>query len=285
MRATVVIAVTCVLIIAAGGGYYGLEVYPHQRFRAGLDQTLATLPPGTAATFKDAQYSVLSHQAVVTGLTVRAETAGPSPRRIDVTIESIETTNPNLDFAGSWNKALANKSSLAADTPLAIADSIVAKGLTVRSSAINVTDDSVRIDNLRIYRWVLLHDGMPSLKEFQAALTTMPQPPTLADLQPLLRAEVTAMQGVAYGGYGAGTLKVSATLPGLDFAYEVNKMTGRGFDRGVLNGGTAEGIAIRGTKTGTVSIDRVAMGETDIREPMTRIVNGEARSRAVLNGI
>jgi hypothetical protein len=157
--------------------------------------------------------------------------------------------------------------------------------LTVRSSAINVTDDSVRIDNLRIYRWVLLHDGMPSLKEFQAALTTMPQPPTLADLQSLLRAEVTAMQGVAYDGYGAGTLKVSATLPGLDFAYEVNKMTGGGFDRGVLNGGTAEGIAIKGTKTGTVSIDRVAMGETDIREPMIRIVNGEARSRAVLNGI
>ena len=60
---------------------------------------------------------------------------------------------------------------------------------------------------------------------------------------------------------------------------------GRGFDRGVLNGGTTEGIAIKGTKTGTVSIDRVAMGETDIREPMTRIVNGEARSRAVLNGI
>jgi hypothetical protein len=285
MRTTVVVAVTGVLILAAGGGYYGLEVYPQQRFRAGLDQTLATLPPGTAATFKDAQYSVLSHHAVVTGLTVRAETAGPSPQRIDVTIESIETTNPNLDFSGSWNKALANKSSLTADTPLSIADSIVAKGVTVRSTAITVTEDSVRIDHLRIYPWALLHDGMPSLKEFQAALTTMPQPPTLADLQPLLRAEVTAMQGVAYDSYDAGALKVSATLPGLDFAYEVNKMTGGGFDRGVLNGGTAEGIAIKGTKTGTVSIDRVAMGETDIREPMIRIVNGEARSRAVLNGI
>lgn len=285
MRTTVVVAVAGVLILAAGGGYYGLEVYPQQRFRAGLDQTLATLPPGTAATFKDAQYSVLSHQVVVTGLTVRAETPGPSPQRIDVTIESIETTNPNLDFAGSWNKALANKSSLTADTPLPIADSIVAKGVTVRSTAINVTEDSIRIDHLRIYPWALLNDGMPSWKELQAALTTMPQPPTLADLQPLLRAEVAAMLGVAYDGYDAGALKISATLPGLELAYEINKMTGRGIDRGVMKGGTAEGIAIKGTKIGTVSVDRVAMGETDIREPMTRIVNGEALSAALLNGI
>ena len=76
--------------------------------------------------------------------------------------------------------------------------------MTVRSTVINVTEDSIRIDHLRIYPWALLIDGMPSWKELQAALTTMPQPPSLADLQPLLRAEAAAMLGVAYDGYDAG---------------------------------------------------------------------------------
>jgi hypothetical protein len=40
MRASIVIAATAVVIVAAGAGYYALEVYPQQRFRADLDQAL-----------------------------------------------------------------------------------------------------------------------------------------------------------------------------------------------------------------------------------------------------
>ena len=44
-------------------------------------------------------------------------------------------------------------------------------------------------------------------------------------------------------------------------------MTGRGFDRGVMKAGSRRGIVIKGTKIGTVSVDRVAMGETDFANP------------------
>ena len=87
MRTSVVIAVAGVLVLAAGGAYYGHEVYLQRQFRAGLDQTLATLPAGTTATYKDAHYSVVSKQAVVTGLTLHGTIAGPSPQPIEVTAD------------------------------------------------------------------------------------------------------------------------------------------------------------------------------------------------------
>jgi hypothetical protein len=285
MRTSVAVAVAGVLILAAGGGYYGLEVYPQQKFRAGLDQTLAALPPHTIATYKDAHYSVLSHQAVVTGLTVHAEIAGQTPQQLDIKIDSIQTENPNLDFSGSWKQAVADKTAFTSEMALPVADSIILNGVTVHSVAINMTEKSARIDKFRIYPWALLHGGIPTLEEFRASLTPRSQPPTLADLQPVLRAAAAAMLGIAYDGYHVGTMKVTATIPGVDIAYAVNQMTNNGFDRGVLKGGSAEGLAGKGPKSGTFSIDRIAMGASDFREPMTRIVNGEALSPALLNGV
>src|SRR5271157_3943110 len=149
MRTSVVIAVVGVLALAAGGAYYGLEVHPQQQFRADLDQTLATLPAGTTATYKDAHYSVLSKQAVVTGLTLHGQIAGPSPQPIEVTIDSIETTNPNLDFARAWADATAHTATLAPDTALAVADTIAVKGVIVHSALISGTTETARIDKLR----------------------------------------------------------------------------------------------------------------------------------------
>jgi hypothetical protein len=285
MRTSVVAAVAGVLVLAAGAGYYGHEVYLQQRFRTGLDQTLAALPPHTIATYKDAHYSVLSHHAVVTGLTLHAEIAGQTPQQIDITIDSIETENPNLDLPSSWNKAVADKAAFTSEMALPVADSITVNGVTVHSAAITMTEDSFRIDKLRVYPWAFLHDGMPALEEIRTSLAPRSQPPTLADLQPLLRAEAAVMLGIAYDAYHAGTMKVAATLPAIEIAYAVNHMTGDGFDRGVMKGGSAEGITGNSTKSGTFSVDRIAMGASDFREPMTRIVNGEALSPALLNGV
>ncbi len=200
-------------------------------------------------------------------------------------MDSVETGNPNLDFLGSWQKALQDKAAFAPDTAIPVADSIVVKGVTVHSAAFDGTEAAVRFDKLRVYPWALLHDGMTTWKQLQASLSHRSQPPTLADLQPLMRAEAAVMLGIAYDAHAFETMKISATLPGSQFAYEVHKVTGGGFDRGVMQGGTAEGIAAKGPNTGTLSVDRVVMGATDMREPMTRIVNGEALSPALLNGV
>jgi hypothetical protein len=285
MRTSVVIAVAGVLVLAAGGAYYGHEVYLQRQFRAGLDQTLASLPAGTTATYKDAHYSVLSKQAVVTGLTLHGLIAGPSPQPIEVTIDSIETTNPNLDFARSWADAAAHSAALTSETAFAVADAITVKGVIVHSALISGTTESARIDKLRLYPWALLHAGMPSWTELQASLAPRSEPPTLADLQPLLRAEATVLLALAYDTYEVGAAKFTETLPEIDIAYDVHKMTGSGFDRGVINQAAGEGIIFHGNKIGTLSVDRVTMGATDLRAPMIRLVNGEAASAALLDAI
>lgn len=285
MRTSVVIAAAGVLVLVAGGAYYGHEIYLQRQFRAGLDQTLATLPAGTTATYKDAHYSVLSKQAVVTGLTLHGQIAGPSPQPIEVTIDSIETTNPNLDFARSWADAAAHTAALTPDTALAVADAIAVKGVIVHSALISGTAESARIDKLRLYPWALLHGGMPSWTDLQASLASRSQPPSLADLQPLLRVEAAVMLAVAYDAYEVGVTKFTETLPEIDIAYDVHRMTGGGFDRGVMKQAAGEAITFHGNKFGTFAVDRVAMGATDLRAPMIRLVNGEAVSAALLDGI
>jgi hypothetical protein len=285
MRTSIVVAVAAVLVAAAGGGYYVLEVLPKQQLRAGLDQALAALPPGTTATYKDATYSPVSRQAVVTGVTLHGELSGDPPLPFDVTIDSVETTNANLDLTNSWAKAAANPAALSPDTALAVADAIVLKGVTIHSAAINVTEDSARITKASVYPWALLHEGMPAWKDIRASLATRSQAPAMADLQPILRAEAAVMLAFAYDTYDVGPTKGTETLPGIDIAFDVNKMTGSGFDRGVMRGGTAEGITVKGARFGAVSIDRVAMGASDAREPLTRIVNGEPLSSTMLNGM
>ena len=89
-------------------GTYVFDAYTQQQFRSGLDQALASLPPGTTANYKTAHYSILSHQAVVTGLTVHGESPGTPPQPFDITAatfeENREQPNPDLPTA-SWGSA------------------------------------------------------------------------------------------------------------------------------------------------------------------------------------
>jgi hypothetical protein len=285
MRPSIVIAAVAVAAFAAGAGYYGLEVYPQQQFRAGLDQTIANLPPGTTATFKDAHYSVLSHLATVTGVTVHTAVPGDQPRQIDITIESVESTNPNLDFSNAWTRAKLNPTAFTPDTSLPISDSVLVKGVTLHSDLIDTSQDLVRVDKPRLYPWALLHDGLPTWPEFVAALTPKSQPPDPAAILAVLRAESAWMLGIAYDNYGVDVMKIAVKGPEIQFAYNVRKASGGVFDRGIINGGTIEGVTVTGNKVGAFSMDRATMGAIDLREPMTRIVNGEILSAALLNGI
>ncbi len=285
MRTSVVVATLVVLGLAAGGGYYGLEVYPQQQFRAGLDRALATLPPGTTASYQTARYSLLSHEAVVTGMTVHGEIAGTPPQPYDVTAATITTEQPNLGFGDAWTHAMAAPATFGPDTALPIAGSSTMTGLNVHSAVLNFTEESVHITNPRLYPWALLHDGMPSWKDLQAALIPRGGPPDPVALQKILRAEAAIVMGIGYDLYEAGPAKATEALPGIDFAYDVRRVTGDGFDRGILKGGSAEGFTVRGSQIGTISIDHVTIGAMDVRSPMTRIVNGEPLSVGLLDGI
>jgi hypothetical protein len=285
MRVSIVAGVVAVVAVVAGGAYYGLEVYPQQAFRAGLDQTLRTLPPGTTATYQDAHYAPVSREATVTGVTVHGLIPGDPPVPFDITIDSLQTTGPNLDFAAAWAKAAANPAAAVPDAALPVADSVTLKGVTFHSVPVNVTEASAVVSKPRLYPWALLHEGMPNWKDLQASMAPRTGPPALADLQPLLRAEAAAMLGIAYDNYEGGPAKVTETLPGIDVAWSVKKTAGGGFDRGVMKGGTIEGITVNGNQIGTFSVDRVTLSAADMREPMTRIVNGETLSPILLNGI
>ena len=75
-------------------------------------------------------------------------------------------------------------------------------------------------------------------------------------------------------------------MPGIDVQYDIRTGDQRdGFDRGTFKGVTGAGITFRGSQFGVISVDRVAIGPVDIREPMTRLVNGEAVSTGLLDGI
>jgi hypothetical protein len=290
MRFSILAAAAVGLALVAGGAYYGLHTYSGQEFRSGLDQAIAALPPGTSATYKDATYSPVTHQAVVTGMTLHGEIAGPNakggrPMPFDVTIESLETTNANLDFVTAWTSAAANPAAVPPGKALSVADAIVLKGVTFRSEAINATQDSLRITHPRLYPWALLHEGVPAWKEILASLTPRQRPPALTEMEPILKAEAAIILGVAYDAYEMGPIKGTEKLPQVDVAFEARKMSGNGVDRGVISGANAEGIMVTGNSFGAFSADRVSVSATDVREPLTRLLNGEPPSQAMLNGM
>jgi hypothetical protein len=107
----------------------------------------------------------------------------------------------------------------------------------------------------------------------------------LNELRAILRAEAAAMLGVGWESHEAVAAKVTETFAGVDIEYDIHKMSGRAFDRGVMQGGAGDGITFSGKALGVFSVDRVAVGAVDMRQPMTRLINGAALSPELLDGI
>src|SRR6185437_8762105 len=99
----------------------------------------------------------------------------------------------NLGFPDAWARAVADPNSFAQDKALPVADSVAMKGVSVRSSAINLNEASTRITKLRLYPWALLHDGMPTWRELQASVAAGTESPEHADPLPVLRAEASML--------------------------------------------------------------------------------------------
>jgi hypothetical protein len=228
---------------------------------------------------------VLSHRAVTTGWTVHGEIPANPPVPFDITVDTVETENPNLDFAAAWGRAVTNLAAFGPDTPLPVADSIAIKGLTIHSAVINATYETAGATKLRLYPWALLHEGMPSWEDVQASLAHRSSPPELNELRAILRVEAAAIMGVGLDSQELGAVKVRETFPEIDIEFVIHKMTAGAFDRGVMQGLAGDGITISGKALGDFSVDRVAMGAADMRQPMTRLINGDAFSPELLDGI
>lgn len=155
----IVIGVAAAAILG-GGAYYGLFVVPSQQLRAGLDQAIASLPPGWTVKYGGANFSLLSHTAVITDLSIQ----GPSSFPVNQTIAKLTIEQPALDLVDQWNKAQANPSALKPDQALPVADRIAIEGVKM-SGAANGTMAGTSLTKLRIYPWPLFRPGMPALKD------------------------------------------------------------------------------------------------------------------------
>src|ERR1700722_1802643 len=95
----IVIGIAAAAMLGAAA-YYGLFVLPSQQLRAGLDQAIASLPPGYTVKYGGARYSLLSHTAVITDLSIQ----GPASFPINQTTAKLTIERPALDLVDQWNK-------------------------------------------------------------------------------------------------------------------------------------------------------------------------------------
>jgi hypothetical protein len=284
MRTPIVVLLIGIAILAIGGAWYGFEIWPQQQFRAGLDRTLATLPPGITATYRNATYSVPTRHAVVTGFAIKGTIGGASPEPFELTIASIETDNADLAFAAAWSDAVAHPEARRPDAAIPVADAIVLKDVAFHANTVNATAETLRLAKPRLYPWALLHDGMPSWSAIEAAARpgSAPKPPN--DFKVILRVEAAAMLGAAYDAYEAGPVRFNATTPDGTISYMVRHMTADGFDRGDMRNAVAE-VVTGETGLADFSVDRMTMDALDLRQPLMRLMDDEPLAMSLLDGI
>ena len=285
MRLPIIAATAGIAVLVAGGVYYGLEMYPQRQLRASIDQMLTRLPPGTTVTYKDARYSVATRTAVISGIVVRGNMAGQTPNPLDITIETIETANPNLAFAEIWDQAVANPAAMSMDTDLPVADSIAIKGLNAQAQGFTLTQDSLRIEKPRVYPGVLLHPGVPALRDLPNLMASPGTPPKPDDLAAMARLQAAYFLGSSNDGYQTKTIKLTIAAPAMNLAYDIRGMTSTGQDHGIMKGGKIDGISVNAADLGSFSFDSASTGPIDVRDAATRLVKGEPLSLALLDQV
>ena len=120
----ILIGIAVAAVAGAGAVYYGLAVYPQQRFRAELDEAIQRLPAGYTASYTGADYAVAASRATVTGVKL----SHAAPDAFELTIDEIAIVKPALDFGKKWAEAAANPAALTPEQALPLGDSVSARG-------------------------------------------------------------------------------------------------------------------------------------------------------------
>jgi hypothetical protein len=308
MRKAGLVAVAAV--IAAGAGYYGLIVVPTHRLREGLDAAIAQLPPGYTVKYGGARYSLLSHTAELTDLSVQH--SGDTP--ITATIAKLSVKNPNLTLADDWNHAAGNPTALKPDQPLPVADRIAVRGVEVKAGPGTLSIADSAIDKPRIYPWALLHPGLPSLKTapaifaamiaqsqaYQARLKEQQQngePPSMEALReeqkqrfeevlPLLKLEAAGVAGTGFDGFDADKVALSATMPANagTFAVSFRGIREGAYDRGLGGEASIDDLVENLGPAGKVIAKHASNSRIALRDTIMRVLNDEPLSMALLDG-
>ena len=240
------LALGAAAVLLIGGGYYGFVIYPDQQFHTEIEQALTLAPAGWSIKYKAAHYSLVDSQAEVAGIEIH----GPAPLHIDGTIDAIEISKPNLSLAAEWAKLAADPKGVSRETALRVGDRITMLGVKYKfaemtpAGLIEPTETiaSATMVGLALRPAALLQLRLQDFSDWQERFVKLqqlqpPQPPQLADIQPLLKDIAALVLGFTYDHYDIENLRVSsqipaqALVPAMALTYEVRKATSGRIDQ------------------------------------------------------
>jgi hypothetical protein len=281
------LVVVALVVVAAGGTFAALVLYPAHLFRASLDAGIKGLPPGYTASYASADYSLLRRHATLTGFRF----AHPEPGAFDVSVDRLEVDHPSTDFATAWSSAAADPTKVAPNLALVLGDEVDAEAVAYQDADESVSLASAHMLRPRVFPWAVLHPGVPSLAEARAALLTEAHAPQPGDLLPVIRAQAPWILGIACDGYTAQSLKATEAMPAAGnmpagtISYDVRKMESGKSDRGDTASESADGITVTSPSFGSITVARVAVAGLTLQQPLTRLLNGETPVPDMLDGI
>jgi hypothetical protein len=287
MRNLAIAAVAAIIVI--GGGIYfifsGGGAGDRERFKAMVDQTIAQAPQGVAVAYKSIDYA--SSRGTVKGITVHKA----DPDALDVTIDEIEFTQPNLDFSTAWAKAASDPKALTPDNVIPLFTGASAKGVAIKSGIVNGAYASFKTEGARIYPWSLFQPGVGSWSDLQKFMKAPPVTPDFLAMLPVLKFAAAGGMAWAVDSYAIENLQISAKVPPtpnsppVEVSYEIRKIAGRGHDRGMFAEGNAEGISFKAGPAGSGTIERVSISGYDLRKPMTQLLSATTVTPEMLDGL
>jgi hypothetical protein len=290
MSRTGILAAAAVVAVAAiGGGLYyvssGGGGGDRERFKAMVDQMIARAPPGVVVTYKAIDY--VADRGTVKGITLHKA----DPDAVDMAIDEIEFTKPNLDFSIAWAKAASDPKTLTPDSVIPAFTHAAMKGATYALGVGSAAIGSSSVEGARVYPWPLFQPGVGSWAELQQYMKTPPTTPDLQAALPLLRLAAAAGMAWAVDAYTVENLHASVkvpptpNLPTTDVSYEVRKVAGRGQDRGTLAEAAAEGISVKMGPMGSGTVERVSIAGYDLRKPMSQLLSATTVTPDMLDGL
>jgi len=293
-----------VVVAIAGAGYYGLAVYPDQRFRSELDAQLAALPEGVSARYETAHYDALKDRATITGLTIDAQ----KQPEVRVRIDRIDLDEPGLDAGEVWKKAEANPEAVDPATVIKVASSIELAGVTAdvrplqaaEAGTVHYEIASLDVAGLRVFPRTLVRarfgEAMANMEALMQSGDESPADPeaVLKKMEPLLHYYAALYLGLAYDSYRAEKLTMTARPDGEAATataapppvnVTIASMSAEGFDRGIS--GPASVTDMKQTVAGAFgcSIARIDLKTFDVRDLSERVLGGAPFEMAMLDKV
>jgi hypothetical protein len=301
-----------VAVIVLGIAAAAVVVVPDRLLHAELDRLLAELPEGTSGRYDDASYGLMSRRATITGLVVEQASSGPDAAGAEaiafrLSIDRIEVDNPNTDLDTALQAARADLDAVDPAAALPVAGALEATGVNLAvtdpagpgSGRIGYAIERLTLNDLRLYPRALLQADLDGLGEALAAVQRQAETDDteaiLATMTPILKTYAALYLGMGYGPFTIDEIAVTAAMaPGgapaapaepESVAMRFDRISGDGFDRGVIGATSIEGVRQTVDAQVDCRVARIMMPEWSVRRPAERLLAGEAPSRSMLDDV